>query len=210
MPFQEKDFVELDYTGFLKETNDVFDTTYPDIAKQHHLRGKPGKIVICLGRGHLLKGLEKVLVGKSEGKHRIELSAEHAFGKKNVKLINLVPTQNFIKAGVQPQPGLPVEIDGVMGTIKAVTGGRTVVDFNHPLSGKDVIYDVQLYKIVTDAQTQVRSIVNVLLGLEPQITIAKDDATITFKDELPKPVQDLLAKEIMETTAIKHVQCIKA
>lgn len=210
MSVKEHDFVELDYTGRLKEGNSVFDTTEERVARDNGMKGKFGRITICLGKGHLLKGLEKKLVGKELGTHHIELSADEAFGKKNGKLMNLIPTQNFIKQGIQPQPGMPVEIDGMMGTVRAVTGGRTIVDFNHPLAGKDVSYDVTLHKIITDAAQKVASLVKVLLNQEPQVTVAKDDVTVSLKEELPKQIADELAKEIVATAGVKHVAFLKA
>ncbi|MBI4144820.1 FKBP-type peptidyl-prolyl cis-trans isomerase [Candidatus Woesearchaeota archaeon] len=210
MPLKEHDFVELDYTGFLKENNDVFDTTDAKTAKEHHLQGATGKLTICLGKGHLLRGLEQKLIGKELGKHRIELTQEEAFGRKNAKLIHLIPTQNFIKSGVQPQPGLPVEVDGMMGTIRTVTGGRTIVDFNHPLSGRDVTYDVTLHRVVTDAKDKVAAMVKALIGQEGQVSMTDDDAAVKLKDELPKQVADELSKEIVSATGVKQVTFSKA
>lgn len=211
MPFKEKDFIEVDYTGMLKDTNDVFDTTDASLAKQHHLTGSvPGKVVVCLGRGYLLAGLEKRLIGKEPGKHRIELAAQDAFGKKNAKMITLIPTQNFLRDNIRPQPGLPVEIDGHMGTVKSVTGGRTIVDFNHPLSGRDVIYDITVHKVVTDLKDKVAAIVKMMLKVDAQVTVEKDDATITFKQELPKEIAEAITKEVQDTTGAKHVHILKA
>lgn len=210
MALKEHDFVELDYTGRLKEDKSIFDTTDEKVAKANGMKGSFGKITICLGKGHLLQGLEKKLIGKELGTHHIELSADEAFGKKNAKLMNLIPTQNFIKQGIQPQPGMPVQIDGMMGTIRAVTGGRTIVDFNHPLAGKDVSYDVTLHQVITDAGQKVASLVKVLLNQEPKVTVAKDDVTVSLKEELPKQIADELAKEISATAGVKHVQFLKA
>ncbi len=210
MPLKANEFVELDYTGFIKENNVVFDTTSSELAKKSNLVGKPGAVIVCLGRGHLLKGLEAAIIGKELGKHRIELSADNAFGKKNPKFINLIPTSNFINNQVRPQPGLPVEVDGKMGIVKAVAGGRTIVDFNHPVSGKDVVYDVTIHKIVTDTQAQAASIVKLWLGAQASVTVTKDEAAIAFKVEIPKQLQEFITKELTETTAIKHVKFGKA
>ncbi|HSU72678.1 MAG TPA: FKBP-type peptidyl-prolyl cis-trans isomerase [Candidatus Binatia bacterium] len=210
MAVKEHDFVELDYTGRLKDDSSIFDTTEEKVAKEHQLKGTFAKVTICLGKGHLLHGLEKKLIGKELGTHKIELKAEEAFGKKNAKLLNLIPTQNFIKQGIRPEPGMPVNIDGHMGTVRAVTGGRTIVDFNHPLSGKDVVYEVTLHKIITDPQQKVASLVKVLLNEEPKVTVLKDDVTVSLKEELPKPVADELAKEITATAGVKHVTFLKA
>ena len=51
---------------------------------------------------------------------------------------------------------MQLNIDGVVGTVKTVTGGRTLVDFNHPLSGRELVYEVQVKKVVTDTQQKVK------------------------------------------------------
>ena len=57
---------------------------------------KYGPIIVCLGEGQLLKGLEKELEGKEIGKeYTIELTPENALGKKDAKLIRLIPVSVF-------------------------------------------------------------------------------------------------------------------
>ncbi|MCH8980513.1 hypothetical protein IH922_00675 [candidate division KSB1 bacterium] len=45
---------------------------------------------------------------------------------------------------------MQINIDGMMGIIKTAGGGRCLVDFNHPLSGKEVTYTIKVNKIITD------------------------------------------------------------
>ena len=211
MALKENDFVELDYTGSFKEDGEVFDTTDETVAKEHKLRNeKYGKVIICLGKGHLLKGLEKKIVGKELGKHKIELSAEEAFGKKNPKLLTLIPTQNFTKNKVRPEPGLPVNVDGTVGVVRSVTGGRTIVDFNHPLAGKDIVYDVNLHRIVSDPKEKVIGAFKILTGKEAEVAMESGTATITVKEEVPKELVDQLAKEIADLSGVKKVEFKKA
>ena len=47
---------------------------------------------------------------------------------------------NFKKQNIIPYLGLQVNIDGILGIIRTVTPGRAIIDFNHPLSGKNLIY----------------------------------------------------------------------
>lgn len=211
MPLKENDFVELDYTGSFKEGGEIFDTTDEKVAKEQKLRGeKYGSVIICLGKGHLLRGLEQKLIGKELGKHKIELTAEEAFGKKNAKLITLIPTQNFTKNQIRPEPGLPVNIDGTVGVVRSVTGGRTIVDFNHPLAGKDVIYDVDMKKLISDPKEKVIALFQILTGKEGEVTLEAGEATITVKEEVPAQVTEPLAKEIAESAGIKKVIFKKA
>jgi len=148
------DFLEIEYTGIMKEEGIVFDTTDLEVAKANELYNEKANydpIIICLGQGHLLKGLEEELEGKEIGKDlTIELSPEKAFGKKDVKFIKMIPYSVFRKQQIEPQPGMQVNVDGAIGMVKTAAGGRCLVDFNHPLSGREVIYKVKINKIITD------------------------------------------------------------
>ncbi len=149
---KEKDFIELEYTGKLKEDNIIFDTTDEKIAKENGLFDEKAEykpIVICIGQGQIIKGLDNALPDKEPNKpYTIEVNAEEAYGKKNAKLIQLISTSKFLKQNIQPMPGLQVNIDGTMGIVKTVSGGRTLVDFNHPLAGKDLTFKIKLVEIV--------------------------------------------------------------
>src|SRR3989338_4513746 len=150
---KKNDFIEVSYTGKTKEENFVFDTTEETVAKEagiYNPEGKYGTLIICVGQHHLLPGLDKFVEGKDLGNFTVELPPEEAFGKKNAKLIQLIPTSKFNQQRIQPQVGLQVTIDGHLGVIKTVTGGRTLVDFNHPLSGKNVLYEISIKKKITD------------------------------------------------------------
>ena len=69
---KEKDFIELEYTGKLKDDNAIFDTTDEKIAKdndlfQENAEYKP--ITICIGQGQIIKGLDQSLPGKETEKY---------------------------------------------------------------------------------------------------------------------------------------------
>ena len=153
---KEHDFVEIEYTGRIKEDGAVFDTTEENVAKENGLYDKKGNyspIVICVGKNKILKALEEQIIGKETGnKYTFEIKRENAFGKKDAKLIRLIPTNKFRQQNIQPLPGLQLNIDGVFGVIKTVSGGRCLVDFNHPLAGKDIVYTVNLNKVVKDTK----------------------------------------------------------
>ena len=147
---KKHDFVELEYTGKLKDSGMIFDTTDEGIAKKENIYNKNmiyGALVICVGEAQILKGLDEQLEGKEIGKQiTVDISPEQGFGKKDASLLKLVPMTLFKKQDIMPMPGLQVNIDGAIGTIRTVTGGRIIVDFNHPLSGKYLIYEVKVNK----------------------------------------------------------------
>jgi len=158
-----------------------------------------------------LKGLDKNLEGKDIGKeYDIEIKPEDAFGNKNAKLIQLVPTNKFKQQNIQPLPGMQLNIDGMVGTIKTVSGGRTLVDFNHPLSGKELIYKIKINKKITDDKEKLTGYLKLSLGTkEIDAKIDNDKAIINLQKEIPKEAQERLSKKITELIPIiKKVEFI--
>ena len=133
MTIKKGDFVEIDYMGKLKETGDVFDVTSAEVAKQHKIYNPKAHYhsqIICVGEKQVVSGLDAALVNKEEKKtFTVELSPEIAFGKKDPKLMQLVPLQTFHKQQINPFPGLQLNLNGTLGTVRSVSGGRGVVDF---------------------------------------------------------------------------------
>ena len=208
------DFIELEYTGKVKDMDFVFDTTSEKEAKEnniHDAKASYDPVVICIGQGHVIKGLDEQLEGKElEREYKIELSPEQGFGKKNAKLIQLVATGKFIKQKINPIPGLQVNIDGMMGMIRTVSGGRTLVDFNHPLAGKELIYDFKINKIVKDDEEKLRALLKLQLNLKDiKVNIKEGNATIdlNIKQNLPKPIEEKLTEHIKELIpSIKKIE----
>ncbi len=185
---KKQDFVELEYTGLLKENEVVFDTTDEKLAKDkglHNPQMSYGPLVIVVGEGNVIKGFDNDLIGKDVGKeYNVELEPENAFGKKDAKLFKIVPTNIFKKQNINPQPRLQVNIDGMLGTIKTVSGGRTIVDFNHPLSGREIIYKYKILKIVEDDKEKVKHYLILALNCKSEgfdIKLEEDKAEITLK-----------------------------
>ncbi len=208
------DFIELEYTGKVKDMDLVFDTTSEKEAKEnniHDARASYGPVIICIGQNHVIKGLDEQLEGKELGrKYKIELSPEQGFGKKNAKLIQLVATSKFIKQEINPMPGLQVNIDGMMGMIRTVSGGRTLVDFNHPLAGKELIYDFKVNKIVEDDEEKLNALLNLQLNLKDikaEIKEGNASVRLNIKQNLPKPIEEKLTEHIKELIpSIKNIE----
>ena len=184
------DFVEIEYTGKLKEEGIIFDTTMEKVAKENGIYDKHSDyapLTICVGENHILKGLEDQLIGKEVGKDfTIDISSENAFGKKDARLIQLIPFSRFRQQKIQPFPGLQLNIDGVFGVVKTVSGGRCLVDFNHPLSGKDLIYTVKVHRIVEDKKEMISCLIKMHFHIkDAEIEINDGSAEITLKQAVP-------------------------
>lgn len=209
MAIKWKDFIEVDYTGKQAQTGEVFDSTIPDVANSINPENNVSvsSVKLCLGQARLIKGLEDAIVGKETGdKFSVKLSAVDGFGKRNPKLIQLVPTKKFLSQGIRPAPGLQLNIDGMVGTIKAVTGGRTIVDFNHPMAGHDVEYDVEIKRMITDVKEKVEIVLETF-NIPGKVQISADKAIIEFENKMPKELNDLVTKKVTE--AISEIKSVE-
>ena len=202
---KENDFIELDYTGKAADSGEVFDTTSAEIAKKGSIfdgRMAYEPAIVCVGKRHLLAGLDKQIVGKETGKNYIfKIPADEGFGRKNGKLIQLVSTSKFRQQNMTPFPGLQVNIDGIVGTVKTVTGGRTIVDFNHPLSGRDLEYTVFVKRIVADLTEKVKAVLK-LVGISVNsvgVSASNGSVALEFPQEAPEAMKKDLEEKLKST-----------
>jgi len=189
------DFIELDFTARIADSGRVFDTTKKEIAEQNHFHEdhdyKP--IVICIGHNDVIHGLDEQLIGKEFKKYNFNISTEKGFGKKHHELIKLVPSSLFTKQHIKPIPGLQINLNDMIGTIRSVSGGRTVIDFNHPLAGKDLIYEVEILREVKDVKEKVNSIISQITK-KSEVTIT--DSEVGIKSDIKEDFQEKIKEEI--------------
>lgn len=204
------DFAEIVYTGRLKESGKAFDTNDKEAAKKEGLFKENSRyepIEVCIGEEDVVKGLDEALEGKEAGKEfKVEVPAEKGFGKKDAKMYKLVPSSVF-KGEMQPVPGMPVQFqNGASGVVKTVSGGRILVDFNHPLAGQDLVYDVKIVKHVTDDAEKLKGFLKYYLGTEPEVEVKEGKAVIKIKPEVPEPIQKaLIDKAKSRIPALKEI-----
>ncbi len=205
MKLKKKDFVKVEYTGKIKSNNQIFDLTDDKLAKKEGIfnpQAKYGPVTICIGEGNLLKGLDNELVGKEIGKdYSIELNFESAFGPKNPKLIKIFSVKQFKKHNLNPYPGLKINMDGAVGLVRSINSGRIVVDFNHPLSGKDIIYDIKLVEKITDKKEQLKCAVSFNLFMDEkdyETKIDKKVLEIISDKEIPDILKTHFENKIKE------------
>jgi len=110
--------------------------------------GEP--LTILLGSGSIIPGLERALHGRAVGdRFDVNVAADEAYGARNDKLIQRVPKKYVTERN--PQPGQRIVLQTQQGP-RAVTilkVGQTVVDvdLNHPMAGKDLIFDIEMVEI---------------------------------------------------------------
>jgi peptidylprolyl isomerase len=164
MPFEKSDFILIDYVAKVKETGEVFDTTIEDVAKKEKLY-KEGEIyepkLVTVGEGWVLKALDESLANLELNKATtIEIPPEKAFGNRDPEKVRLMPLRRLTAKGITPQLGMRVEIDGKIAVIRTIGAGRVQLDFNPPLAGKTIIYEVTVQKKIEANEEKINALIH--------------------------------------------------
>jgi peptidylprolyl isomerase len=135
-----EDTVVLHYTGSFRD-GEIFDSS---------LDREPFEFTI--GQGMVISGLEKGIVGMNEGESRtLNIPAEEAYGPRREDLLAVIgrsqmPANIDLKTGIVLQARAP---DGGMTSVmvRDVDDENVTLDFNHPLAGKELVFEVKLIKV---------------------------------------------------------------
>ena len=146
-PVKEGDFLLLEMTGKAVETGEVFDTTNEELAKEEGIYDENrtyGPRLVVVGESYVLKGLDDKLPGlKLEESAEVEIPPEDAFGERNLDNVRTLPFRMLRSKGVNPVVGQQVEMDGRTAQVRSVAAGRVQLDYNHPLAGRKIVYEVK-------------------------------------------------------------------
>ena len=164
MPFEKSDFILIDYVAKVKEIGEVFDTTIEDVAKKEKLY-KEGEIyepkLVTVGEGWVLKALDESLANLELNKATtIEIPPEKAFGNRDPEKVRLMPLRRLTAKGITPQLGMRVEVDGKLAVIRTIGAGRVQLDFNPPLAGKTIIYDVTVQNKIEANEEKINALIH--------------------------------------------------
>ncbi len=106
-----------------------------------------------LGSGELAPTLEACLDGVEVGeRHVFLLEAEQAFGARNEQLLHRL-ARSALPKGVEPEIHGQIEFTDeagrkLTGTVSAMDDAGVLVDFNHPLAGRAVRFEVEIIGIL--------------------------------------------------------------
>ncbi len=186
------DFVLMEMTGKAEETGEVFDTTNEEVAKERgiHREGNTyGPRLVVVGEGWVLRGLDARLRGtKPNEQTAIEVPPAEAFGERDPSQVQLIPFRILRSKGINPVPGAELEIDGRQAIIRSVGAGRVQVDYNHPLAGRKIVYDVKVTEIIEEEKAKVKALIGRrFTGIDAEKfgqKMGKKRMTVTIPDEI--------------------------
>ena len=137
---KEKDTIKLHYTGKLSD-GQVFDSS---------VEREP--IEFTVGEGKIIPGLEKAVIDmKVNEKKTIEIAKDDAYGDASDELFQQVKKEQ-LPEDIKPEVGMGLVSKNEDGSerqlrVAEVNDDHIVVDANHPLAGKDLVFDVELVEI---------------------------------------------------------------
>jgi FKBP-type peptidyl-prolyl cis-trans isomerase 2 len=166
---KDGDFIRLEFDAFVKETEQLVDTTHEEVAKEHDVyneRVNYEPIALVVGSGHVVKGLDKDLLEAKKGKEReVEVPAEEAFGERDPKLVEVFPERKilslpeFRKGDQYPVEGMEVRINNRVGIIAGKFAGRYRIDFNHRFAGRTIVYKYKVSEVLDGREDKLRAII---------------------------------------------------
>ncbi len=134
------DTVRIHYTGTLTDG-----TTFDSSDGRDPLE-------FTIGSGQIIPGLEKAIPGMEVGeKKRVEIPADEAYGQPNPQAMQSVP-RTEIPDNIPLDLGTQLQVQTPTGqvmpvTVVEVTEEQVTLDANHPLAGKDLVFDFELVAI---------------------------------------------------------------
>ena len=134
--------------------------TFPDGEQFDNSYERDAPIVITVGSGQILPGLETGLVGMTVGETKhISLASADAYGERNPNAYAAVPKGNFPEDFVgQLEEGATIPLTNsegmqMLGTVETINEESVIFDMNHPMAGKDLEFDVEVVEFSSEEDT---------------------------------------------------------
>lgn len=135
------DKVKIHYIGRVKDGN-VFDSS---------LEREP--IEFETGSGCVIAGVDKGVLGMKPGeKKEVTVPPQEGYGEYEQKLLIDVPTEKMPQ-DIKPEVGMQLQMVNNMGQplpvlVTEVNDESVKLDANHPLAGKDLVFNIELVEII--------------------------------------------------------------
>lgn len=112
-------------------------------------RNVPAEFTV--GDGSLLPGFEKAIFGLQAGDRRsVFIDAKRGFGDWNENNVQVFTRLQF--SDMNLEPGLVISFADktgeLPGVVKEITDETVTVDFNHPLAGRDLVFEVDIIRVM--------------------------------------------------------------
>jgi len=113
------------------------------------------ELTFTMGENTLTEGMELCLLNLSAGdKQTITLTPEQTYGQRDPDNIHELNTADFPNE-IKPEKGQVIAFDtpagdDINGVIVEVNADKVAVDFNHPLAGNNLVFEVEILQVNND------------------------------------------------------------
>ncbi|MFB1022714.1 MAG: peptidylprolyl isomerase [Vicingaceae bacterium] len=132
--------VKVHYTGTLS------DETIFDSSRERE------PIEFTVGEGQMIAGFDAAVQGMKVGEaKKVTIPSAEAYGPKSEEAMVKVPKEQ-LPEGMKPEIGMQLEATGEDGksqvlVVAEVMESEVILDANHPLAGKDLVFDIEMMEI---------------------------------------------------------------
>lgn len=183
-----KKIFHINFKAYYAESNKMYDTNIEQAAKDNSIYNEKFSYVplpYIIGSKVFYPQVEEAIASAEIGKEiKVTVPCENAAGARNPRLVELRPIKDFYKAEINPYPGMPVTLGNREGIVMSVGAGRVKVDFNSPLAGHDLTYEITVLDEITDPVEKAKAIMETVFGSADEFGfgIMEDKVVITEAD----------------------------
>lgn len=189
-PTTEQPYLRIDYVA---RTGDgrIIDTTDPDIAADSDLADMEasGPVVVVPGEGHLFEPLEAAIRDAEPGT-TIEMAVdpENAFGTADPEAMATIDEEAV--APEHRNAGTTVQLGGRRGVIEEVSDGTVTVDFNHPLAGLRLEYEIEVLERLEGIESRAAGLTATHGLRNASVDYDRESGTLTLRFPASEPDAD--------------------
>ena len=218
MTFSNGSLILVDFTGKVKDTDEIFDTTSEEVAKQNSLHDPSLKYqprLVSIGEPSypVLKGFDEALAKGSIGeKLTVEVTPEKGFGERDPGKIRMIPLRKLGEDAEKVSVGDTIELDGKRGIVRFIGSGRVQIDYNHRFAGKTIIYEATIVKSLESANDKIDGILKDRLPVENSkisFELSNDEVTVPIPESIIRMDGLQALKHIIQMDIFKFVPNLK-
>ncbi|MGI0141599.1 MAG: FKBP-type peptidyl-prolyl cis-trans isomerase [Candidatus Micrarchaeales archaeon] len=213
MSLKDGDFVKIEYTAWRAADNQLVYTTDEKKAKDngaYYENSKYGPQLVVIGKSNTIKGLYENLKKMNVGEQKkVELSPTEAFGDRDNNLVKVMSISDFRGRNMEPYPGMQLDLDGVIATVKSVNSGRVMVDANHPLAGEKLIYEVKVLSMIEKDEEKVKELAEASSLKPKSVKIEGKSAIVEIGKEVEKDSDYFINKSNFVANLLRDMEHIE-
>lgn len=147
---EKGDNISVNYTGKY-DNGTVFDTSSVTVAKEAGLYDASRNyepLSFVVGAGQMISGFDNGVLNMTIGeKKTLKLSPDEAYGEYKEEYLVPVPRSDLENNSIVPEIGKQVGTLMGVATIVDITDNNVTLDFNSPLAGKNLTFDIEVVSI---------------------------------------------------------------